>query len=215
MAQRVRGDVLLPDRALAHQLGDEGMVLRHLLQGAVTMQVGAAVAGVNEAHLRPEVKRHGDGGAHALQGRVGGCLLRDLRIGVLDRALELFQHLLRAGMVRLEEPPEGVEREVLDGRDRDGTSALAGLVSAHAVGHQVQVRAFLAPLYFRLGQARLADPHGLAELGDQELIFVALAHQAAVGEAERPGGQAGRQLDGGGFVTHKPAHLHEISHVTP
>ena len=91
---------------------------------------------------------------------------------------------LRFGSVRVEEPLERIERELLDRDDGQGARLFAGAVASHAVGDEKQMSAFVAELRLRLRQARLPDAHRLGELGDQELILVGRAHAALVGDAE-------------------------------
>jgi hypothetical protein len=54
------------------------------------------------------------------------------------------------------------------------------------------VCAILADLQFRFRQAGLPDAHPLAELSNQELIFVRIAHLAGVGDAKGFDGQSDR-----------------------
>ena len=112
---------------------------------------------------------------------------------------------LRFGSVRVKEPLERVERELLDGDDGEGAGLFAGAVPSHAIGHEKQVPAFLAELRLRFRQARLPDAHRLGELGAQELIFIGRAHATLVGDAERlhrqrPGFKRHHGLDVRGHV---------------
>ena len=111
--------------------------------------------------------------------------LEDARVGLAERRLELPEDSLRVGAVRVKEPLERVERELLDGDDGKGARLFAGAVPAHAVGHEKQMSAFLAELRLRLRQCRLPDAHRLGEFGAEELIFIGRAHAALVGHAER------------------------------
>ena len=116
---------------------------------------------------------------------VVGAGLHNLRVGRRQRRLELREHLLGLVDLRAKEPLERVEREVLDGRHREGAGAFAGAVAAHAVCHQEHVCPFLADLDARPLQACLPDAHGLGELGGEELVLVGRAHFPFVGNAKR------------------------------
>ena len=115
--------------------------------------------------------------------------LADARVSLPHRRLELREDPLRLLPVRLEEPLERVERELLDRDDRQGARVLAALVAAHAVGDEEQVPVFLAELRLGFRQARLPDAHRLGELGDEELILIRRTHATLVGDAERLHGQ--------------------------
>ena len=110
--------------------------------------------------------------------------LEDACVGLTQRRLEEREHLLGFGSVRLKEPPERIEREVLDRTDGQGAGVLAGLVPSHAVSDEKQMSALVAELRSWFWEARLPDAHRLAELGDEELILVGGAHAALVGEPE-------------------------------
>ena len=108
---------------------------------------------------------------------------------------------MRAGTVRFEKPLERVEHELLDRQDDEGAGAFARLMTAHAVGDQKDVGPLLAMLQHRLRQAGLPDSHRLAELGNQELIFVGCTDLARVADAKRLGNQRrGVFRDDAGFL---------------
>ena len=128
--------------------------------------------------------RHRHRRAHAAQLRMLRRFLEDACVGLVERRLELREDSLRFGSVRVKEPLERVERELLDRDDGKGARLFAGAVPAHAVGHEKQVSAFLPELRLRLRQARLPDAHRLGEFGDEELILIGRPHAALVGDAE-------------------------------
>ena len=82
--------------------------------------------------------------------------LEDARVGLAQRRLELAEDSLRLGSVRVKEPLERIERELLDGDDGEGAGLFAGAVPSHAVGHEKQMSAFVAELRLRLRQASFA-----------------------------------------------------------
>ena len=122
--------------------------------------------------------------AHAGQLRRLDRFVEDAYVGLTKRRLELSQDSLSVGRVRVKEPFERIERELLDGDDGEGARMFAGAVPSHAVGHEEEMSVFVPELRLRLRQARVPDAHRLGELGDQELIFVGRAHAAGIGDAE-------------------------------
>ena len=140
------GYFLLPDGSATHQVGDQRMVLRELMQLAGPINVGAAITDMHDAELRTELKRHCQRRPHAFQLRILSRLLQDRGVSLAQGRLELRQHFLRAGIIGREEPPEGIERELLDRGDRDCARAFARSMTAHTVGDEKQVRAIVADL---------------------------------------------------------------------
>ena len=108
-------------------------------------------------------------------------LLENADVGLTQRRLELREDSLRFGAICAKEPLERVERELLDCHDGEGARPFPGPVPAHAVGDEKEMCAFLANLQRRFWQARLPDPHGFREFGDQELILIVRAHLSLVG----------------------------------
>jgi hypothetical protein len=118
--------------------------------------------------------------------------LDDPIVGLMERCLKLLEGSLGFGFVRMEEPLERIERELLDRDDGQGARLFAGAVASHPVGDEKQMTALVSELRLFLRQARLPDAHGLGELGDQKLILVRRAHPAGVADAEGLHNQRGK-----------------------
>jgi hypothetical protein len=115
----------------------------------------------------------------------------NLIVGLVEGCLKLLEGSLAFGFVRMEEPLEGIERELLDRDDGQGAGLFACAVAPHTVGDKKQMTALVSELRLWLGQARLPNAHRFGELGDQKLILVRRAYPAGVGAAEGVHNQRG------------------------
>jgi hypothetical protein len=150
---RVRGRLLLGDAALVDQALHPGVVLGDLGQHPVAQQVGARVADVDEAEPLTGPQQRGQGGAHALQGRV-----------VLDHLPQLLVGALHGGAERGEDVGAGdVVVEGDDGGDHLGGGDLAGGLAAHAVGDREQSRTGVAGVLVALTDHALVRTGGEAQ----------------------------------------------------
>src|SRR4051812_14976566 len=93
--------------------------------------------------------------AHAGQLRMLDRFVEDAYVSLTQRRLELSQDSLSVGRVRVKEPFERIERELLDGDDGKGTRLFASAVPSHAVGHEEEMSVFVPELRLRLRQARV------------------------------------------------------------
>src|SRR6185312_8536159 len=104
------------------------MVLRELVQLAVSVQVRTAVAHVHHTQLYTQMERHRHRRPHAVQFRVPCSFFRYTGVGLTERGLELRENFLRFGAVRPKEPLERIERELLDRGNCEGTGSFARLM---------------------------------------------------------------------------------------
>jgi hypothetical protein len=96
----------------------------------------------------------------------------------------------------MEEPLQRVQREVLDGADRERARMFTAGLAAHAVRDDEEVTSVVAVLGARLGQARLLHVHRLRQHGNEELILVLLADAPPVGQPEGSHGESGSVCHG-------------------
>ena len=184
MAERVLGDLLGLELAPADHVLRDRVVMRDLAQLVAFENVRATIADVDDTYPAVEMISQRQRRAHAAQLRMLQRFLDDPIVGLVERCLKLLEGSLGFGFVRMEEPLEGIERELLDRDDGQGARLFAGAVASHTVGDEKQMTALVSELRLWLRQARLPDAHGLGELGDQKLILVRRAHPAGVADAE-------------------------------
>lgn len=152
-ALRVGGGLFLGDPALVDQPLHPGVVLGDLGEYAVTQQVRAGVADVDEAEALAGPEQGGERGAHALQ---LGVLLdhhAQLVIGPLDRRTERSEDV-RARDVVVELDERG---------DHLGAGDLTGRLAAHAVGDGEKARTGVAGVLVALSDHALVRSGGEAQ----------------------------------------------------
>ena len=118
------------DAALVDERLDERVVLGDLVEFAVTEQIAARVADVDEPKSVAREQDRGQRGAHALELGVGLDVRGDRRVAFADRGVELAQQVA-AGLVVV---------EVGQRRDHQLGGDLTGGMAAHAVGEREQPR---------------------------------------------------------------------------
>ena len=96
--------------------------------------------------LRTQMERQRDRRPHAFQLGMIRRFVENADVGLTERRLELREDLLRSSAVRVKEPLERVERELLDRDHGEGARPLARAVASHAVRHEKQMGALLANL---------------------------------------------------------------------
>src|SRR4029078_3675517 len=114
VAEAVPGDLFGLNFSSAHHLRHQRVVMGELIKLAISIQIRAAVADVDNAQLGIEMERHGQRGAHTSQLRMLRLFLENTGVGLAERGLELREDLLRVGSVGVKEPLERVEGELLD-----------------------------------------------------------------------------------------------------
>lgn len=145
---RVGGGFLFGDASLVDEALHPGVVLGDLRQYAVTQQVGAGVADVDEAEALAGPEEGGEGGPHAFQ------------LGVLlDHHPELVVGALHGGAERGEDVGAGhVVVESDDRGDHLGAGDLTGGLAAHSVGDREQAGTGVAGVLVALADHALCDP---------------------------------------------------------
>src|SRR5687767_1981319 len=184
MTERMLGDLLGLELATADHVLRDRVVMRDLAQRVGFENVRATIADVDDTYPAVEMISQRQRRAHATQLRMLQRFLDDPIVGLMERCLKLLEGSLGFGFVRMEEPLERIERELLDRDDGQSARLFAGAVASHTVGDEKQMTALVSELRLFLRQARLPDAHGLSELGDQKLILVRRAHPAGVADAE-------------------------------
>jgi hypothetical protein len=184
VAEAVPCDLIRPNLSPADHLRHESVIMRELIQLVIPIQVRSAVPNMDDTQLCVELERHRNRRAHPAQFRVLRRFLKDARVSFAECLLELGEDPLGLGRIRVEEPLERIECELLDGDDRKGAGVFAGAASAHAVGDEKQVAAFHPELRLRFRQARLPDAHGFGEFSAEELILIGWAHAPLVSDSE-------------------------------
>ena len=133
--------------SLAHELRDDGLILRELREYAAAQPVRAAVAHMRDEHAllpRPQRRKRS---THALARVAALGAQKDRAVGLQHC---LFQHAqIRALLAYRRERP-----------DRQIAGYLAGLVSAHAVGDDKQAVSHQHAILVDLSYAAHVGPEG-------------------------------------------------------
>src|SRR2546428_13927989 len=105
------------------------MVLRELLEAAMFAQIGAAVAHPRDRSVRRR-DQHTDGRrAHAARLLMGGLVVDNSAVGVLERLLQQPAQLINSGA-----SPDSAANAIPNRADVNRPRPLSGLGAAHPVG---------------------------------------------------------------------------------